>query len=192
MPNTSLINDTRFDNFITQLTELIEGNATQRLPEKIKPLLMDLVAHDDWLEAAYRQPHPDHYQQYLLYKDIQNRFSVVAFVWGPGQYTPIHDHQVWGVIGMLSGAEQSQSYRQEAREMVLVGAPVVLRPGDVEILSPETGDIHQVSNYFNDQVSISIHIYGSDIGTVNRFVYTPEGKAKSFISGYANSPLPAQ
>ena len=35
--------------------------------------------------AEYTQPHPQFYQQYLLYCCPQERFSVVSFVWGPGQ-----------------------------------------------------------------------------------------------------------
>src|SRR5690606_19230121 len=71
-----------------------------------------LTAHDDWLPAAMAQPHADRYQQYLLYGDPLERFSVVSFVWGPGQSTPVHDHTVWGVIGVLRGSEISAPYRQ--------------------------------------------------------------------------------
>ena len=34
-----------------------------------------------------------------------SRFSVVSFVWGPGQKTPVHDHRTWGLVGILRGAE---------------------------------------------------------------------------------------
>ena len=44
------------------------------------------------LSAA--QPHPQYYQQHLLHCDPLERFSVVSFVWGPGQKTPVHDHTV--------------------------------------------------------------------------------------------------
>jgi predicted metal-dependent enzyme (double-stranded beta helix superfamily) len=33
-------------------------------------------------------------------------------VWGPGQTTPIHDHRVWGLIGMLRGSEYSQGFER--------------------------------------------------------------------------------
>jgi predicted metal-dependent enzyme (double-stranded beta helix superfamily) len=36
-------------------------------------------------------------------------------------------------------------------------------------------------------VSISIHVYGANIGTVRRSVYAEDGTRKPFISGYANS-----
>jgi predicted metal-dependent enzyme (double-stranded beta helix superfamily) len=61
-----------------------------------------------------------------------------------------------------------------------------LVPGQVEAVSPKVGDIHQVSNAHSDQVSISIHVYGANIGAVRRAVYQPDGSEKPFISGYSN------
>src|SRR5689334_15094199 len=75
--------------------------------------MRELVSRDDWLPEAMAKPHPQYYQQYLLYADPQDRFSVVSFVWGPGQKTPVHDHTVWGVIGMLRGGETSEPFRRE-------------------------------------------------------------------------------
>ena len=90
---------------------------------------------------------------------------------------------------MLRGAELSQSY--VLRDGVLQNdqAPQKLWPGDVIRLSPNDGDIHQVSNGI-DQPSISIHVYGADIGAIRRSVFTPDGASKPFISGYANTVLP--
>jgi 3-mercaptopropionate dioxygenase len=68
-------------------------------------LLKKLVSCDDWLSDAYAQPHPTYYHQLLLHADSTERFSVVSFVWGPGQATPIHDHTVWGLIGMRRGGK---------------------------------------------------------------------------------------
>jgi len=116
---------------------------------------------------------------------------VVSFVWGPGQVTPIHDHRVWGLIGMLRGEEISQNYvRNGLGELVAEGQPVRLTPGAVEKISPSELDIHQVSNAFSDRVSVSIHVYGGNIGAVSRAVYLPDGQQKTFISGYSNRTLP--
>ena len=60
--------------------------------------------------------------------------------------------------------------------------------GDLYSLTqPQTiGDIHRVINPL-DQVSISIHCYGADIGRVRRHVFDPAtGAIKDFVSGYAN------
>lgn len=150
-------------------------------------LLHDLLAIDDWLPEECAQPDPQYYRQYLLYRDPDARYSVVSFVWGPGQRTPIHDHTVWGLIGLLRGAEVEQAYARAADgTLVPHGAPHRLEPGTVAAVSPALGDIHQVANAYSDRVSIGIHVYGADIGAVDRSVFTTDGTVKPFRSGYAN------
>jgi len=94
----------RFQAFASSLTSLINRKPDEAtILQEGRALLQALVAQDDWLAPAHAVPHPERYQQFLLYVDPQDRFSVVSFVWGPGQATPIHDHTVWGLIGMLRG-----------------------------------------------------------------------------------------
>ncbi|MCE1085418.1 cysteine dioxygenase [Pseudomonas monteilii] len=185
-------NPERLRHFIDSLAELLEQQPDEAtLLDRGRGLLASLVAQDDWLPDDLAQPDPQRYQQYLLHCDSRQRFSVVSFVWGPGQRTPIHDHRVWGLIGMLRGAEYSQNFTRDAQGALQPsGAPVRLAPGQVEAVSPRIGDIHQVSNAFSDQVSISIHVYGGNIGAVKRAVYAEDGSKKAFISGYSNTRLP--
>ncbi|AGZ35150.1 cysteine dioxygenase [Pseudomonas sp. SWI6] len=178
--------------FISELSDLLDRETDEAaLLDHGQGLLGSLVAHDDWLPADLAQPDPTRYQQYLLHCDSRQRFSIVSFVWAPGQRTPIHDHRVWGLIGMLRGAEYSQGFaRTEQGALVPAGEPVRIDPGHVEAVSPRIGDIHQVSNAFDDRVSISIHVYGANIGAVRRAVYLADGSEKAFISGYTNTRLP--
>ncbi|MDO7896219.1 cysteine dioxygenase [Pseudomonas citrulli] len=182
----------RLRAFIGALAELIDSNPREGdLLHRGGKLLGQLVSHDDWLPEEFARPDTERYQQYLLHADSRQRFSVVSFVWGPGQSTPIHDHRIWGLIGMLRGAEYSQGFeRHPDGHLVAEGVRLQLRPGQVEAVSPKVGDIHQVSNAFDDQVSISIHVYGANIGAVRRAVYQPDGSEKLFISGYSNAFLP--
>ena len=180
----------RFHHFLAHMTRLIERSPSEM--EAISEgsrLLADLVSVDDWLLPDFGQPHPNHYQQYLLYADPADRFSVVSFVWGPGQATPIHDHTVWGLIGMLRGSEICQPYsRMSDGRWAPAGLQIQMIQGDIEVVSPRLGDVHKVWNASQDQVSISIHIYGANIGKVRRSVYYTDGSRKTFISGYSNIP----
>ncbi|WP_288377286.1 cysteine dioxygenase [uncultured Pseudomonas sp.] len=182
----------RLRHFIGELSDLLDRYPDEAtLLDQGHTLLHSLVAHDDWLPEALAQPDPARYQQYLLHCDSRQRFSVVSFVWGPGQSTPIHDHRVWGLIGMLRGAEYAQGFTRDAHgALVAQGERLRIDPGHVEAVSPRIGDIHQVSNAFDDRVSISIHVYGANIGAVSRAVYLPDGSEKPFISGYSNTSLP--
>jgi predicted metal-dependent enzyme (double-stranded beta helix superfamily) len=182
----------RFRQFVGDLAELLDRTSSE--PEVLEQgavLLQRLVSHDDWLPEIAAQPDPQRYQQFLLHADARQRFSVVSFIWGPGQSTPIHDHRVWGLIGMLRGAEYSQAFKRIADgRLVAEGTPIRLEPGQVEAVSPSVGDIHQVSNAFDDRVSISIHVYGANIGAVKRAVYSENGEEKPFVSGYSNAGIP--
>ena len=178
--------------FISEIAQLVDQNFPEtHLLEQGAVALGKLIAEDDWLPDAYAQPSPDRYQQFLLYADARQRFSVVSFVWGPGQQTPVHDHTVWGLVGVLRGAEVARSYgRDDDGALVTSGEDQLLERGAVAAVSPTIGDIHRVSNAFDDRVSISIHVYGANIGGVSRHVYPLDGPPKPFVSGYTNDTLP--
>ena len=179
----------RLQEFVDALATVVEsGGGEARVLAGAREAMKRLVAADDWLPEEMTRPHPQYYQQYLLHCDPRERFSVVSFVWGPGQKTPVHDHTVWGVIGMLRGGETCTPFRREAGGVVPAGEAVTLRPGDVDAVSPSIGDIHRVANAYEDRVSISIHAYGANIGKVRRHVYDlGTGAVKEFVSGYANA-----
>jgi predicted metal-dependent enzyme (double-stranded beta helix superfamily) len=184
----------KIKTFVAEMDNIL---ANDRLSEtqllgQAKSLMLGLIGQDDWLDDAYAQPHPEHYQQYPLYVCPQGRFSLVSFVWGPGQSTPVHDHTVWGVIGMLRGSETAENYEQLADGSMRLSGQTELRAGMVDCVSPTIGDIHRVANRYDDRVSISIHLYGADIGAVKRHVFNPQtGEVKSFTSGYAQPVLGA-
>ena len=178
--------------FISEIAQLVDKDFSEtHLLEQGAVALSKLIAEDDWLPDAYAQPSPDRYQQFLLYADARQRFSVVSFVWGPGQQTPIHNHTVWGLVGVLRGAEIARSYvRNDHGALVTSGEDALLERGAVAAVSPTIGDIHRVSNAFDDRVSISVHVYGANIGGVSRHVYPLDGPPKPFVSGYTNDTLP--
>jgi predicted metal-dependent enzyme (double-stranded beta helix superfamily) len=183
---------TRLREFVRSFTRLVDENpGEERIFTDGRALLEDLVTHDDWLPEAFAKAHPDRYQQFLLYCDPLERFSVASFVWGPGQTTPVHDHTVWGRVGVLRGAELCEEFRVgESGEVVAAGSHRI-RPGAIDLVSPRVGDVHRVSNALADAPSISIHVYGANIGAVKRHVYdAPGGAARTFVSGYSSDVLP--
>jgi len=188
-------NIARLRRFVQDMTRLVErhGADEPRMLEEGERCLRALITHDDWLPDAFAQPSPESYRQYLLYCDPLERFSVVSFVWLPGQRTPIHDHTVWGLVGVMRGEEQCDEYAEPA------GAAQPLRPtgthrvkpGDVDRVSPRIGDVHVVSNAGHEGPAISIHVYGANIGAVRRHRFDPEtGAPREFISGYHNMTVP--
>lgn len=174
-----------FTEFVGAMTALVGATRDERvLLAQGRKLLARLLADERWLPAACAVPRPDRYAQYLLYCDPAQRFSVVSFVWGPGQQTPVHDHTVWGLVGMLRGAELCEEYELVGGRPRPAGRAHRLRPGQIEAVSPTVGDWHRVSNALDDQASISIHVYGADIGAVRRHMLDARGGVVEFVSGY--------
>jgi predicted metal-dependent enzyme (double-stranded beta helix superfamily) len=189
-----MTNIARLRGFIQDMTRLVDlhGANEPRMLDEGERCLHTLITHDDWLPEEFAQPSQASYRQYLLYCDPMERFSVVSFVWLPGQRTPIHDHTVWGLVGVMRGAEQCDEYADP-----LPGAPLrptgahQVKPGDVDRVSPRIGDVHVVSNAGHDGPAVSIHVYGANIGAVRRHTFDPEtGAPREFISGYHNTTLP--
>ncbi len=182
----------RLRGFVADFTRLVETAPPEPvLIDEGTRLLAALILHDDWLPPAFAQPDPIRYRQYLLHCDPLERFSVVSFVWGPGQRTPVHDHRVWGLVGVLRGAELESRFTHAADGTLVAGAEARLGAGQIATVSPHGVDLHQVSNALADQPSISIHVYGTNIGAQRRATYdAATGAARDFISGYSNDAVP--
>jgi 3-mercaptopropionate dioxygenase len=109
---------------------------------------------------------------------------------GAGQRTSIHNHTVWGLVGVMRGAEQCAEYsvpHDLADVELRCNQEHRLERLQIDRVSPVIGDWHAVSNALVDEVSISIHVYGADIGRVERSVFDPLARrVKPFVSGYSN------
>lgn len=181
-------NLSRLRGFVQDMTHLVgrHGGDEARMLDEGAKLLRDLVTRDDWLPEAYAAPSPESYRQYLLYCDPLERFSVVSFVWMPGHRTPIHDHTVWGLVGVMRGVEMCEEFSPDIRKT----NSHEVKPGDVDRVSPRIGDVHVVSNA-GPLTAVSIHVYGANIGAVRRHTFDPAtGQPKEFVSGYHNAAVP--
>ena len=132
----------------------------------------------------------DKFSNNLLYRPEDRIFSVMGGNWLPGQTTPIHDHLTWAIVGVYDGEERESIYRRtdngsdprKARlEMV---SERINKKGHVTVLGKSA--IHRIDN-ISIRPSLSIHMYGLDIGTAERHSYDPHtGEISAFVSGYCN------
>lgn len=135
-------------------------------------------------DARYRAMQPDApYGSWLLHFDRNSGLSVVLDVFGPGQVAAIHNHCTWGAFGCLVGAEIEREY------CIQHGVPVetawrMMNPGDVRTVDPPGDSFHQVE-CASPEASISLHIYGRDIGRIDRRRWD-ETQFVTFQSGYSN------
>ncbi|MGB3500645.1 MAG: cysteine dioxygenase [Mesorhizobium sp.] len=179
-------------HFVGDMTRIADASLAEAdMLASATPLLGDLLKSDDWLPDQFAQANPDRYQQYLLYCDPLERFSLVSFVWDVGQCTPIHDHTVWGLIGVLRGSEVSNRYEIDNGNLQCTSEQEILEAGQIDAVSPNIGDIHKVWNGRRTGPSVSIHLYGGNIGQITRHAFGGQAsEAKSFTSGYSLPVIP--
>ena len=106
------------------------------------------------------------YARRELYCSEEHGYCVVAMTWGPGQGTPIHDHDgMWCVEGVWSGALEVVQYERLANEeghwrFQPVGS-IQAGPGSAGSLIPPH-EYHTIRNP-TDDVAVSLHIYSGQM-----------------------------
>ena len=158
------------DNISTLLRRTADSAVLCR---EIALLLPAFLAQAHRLPEELRRPDPNGYRRSLLHEDYDGAFSIGCFVWSPGQYTPIHDHTGWGVIGVAAGALRETSYSLENGHPVAQGSKR-LASGVCAWCLPDEGDIHRVGAD-GTETALSIHIYGARFATVCRTRYAEAG-----------------
>ncbi|HWJ93920.1 MAG TPA: cysteine dioxygenase [Telluria sp.] len=179
--------------FVREFTRLVDSGASEeRIFTEGRALLARLVREDGWLPEEFAQPDAARFRQHLLHCDPLERFSVSATVFAPGQGTPVHDHTVWGMVGVLRGEEKCEEFAvPHGNGPMAPTGEHVLRRGDIDLVSPRIGDIHRVSNPRADMPSVSIHVYGANIGVTPRHRYDERtGEAFGFVNSYVNTVVP--
>jgi 3-mercaptopropionate dioxygenase len=162
-----------------------EPNESDWLAEG-KRIVQQLLIDDAWLPDSHAASHPQYYQQHALHIDAANRFSLSSFVWGPNQGTPVHNHTIAGLVGVLRGAEMCQRYSDDGSRKI--GKECRLNPGDIDVVSPTIGDVHTVRNAYDDRNSISIHLYRGNIAGTPRNVFK-DGEKRPFVSSYSSAAV---
>jgi 3-mercaptopropionate dioxygenase len=156
----------------------------------LRPLMQRLVSTPGSVPAEAFTPRKDRFANNLVYRPADRAFSIMAGNWLPGQTTPIHDHLTWAVVGVYEGEERESIFRRtddrtdpKKARLELVSERTNAK-GHVTVLGEAA--IHRIDNV-TSKPSLSIHMYGLDIGTAERHSYDPvTGAVTKFVSGYCN------
>ena len=115
-------------------------------------------------------------------------FSVIGGVFLSVQATPIHDHFTWALIGMYEGKERESYYKRiddgSSPKVAVIkkAGEKINEKGHVSVLGK--AGIHRIENV-SDAPSLSVHVYGLDIGNTQRNTYNQvTGELGTFVSGY--------
>jgi predicted metal-dependent enzyme (double-stranded beta helix superfamily) len=140
------------------------------------------------LQPQHLRSDPARYTRNLLHAARDGSLSLFALVWLPGQWTPIHDHGTWGVVGVLEGTLVEQGYmRQDANPheerdqgiLLVRGGLVLLAPGAVSTFVPNPDHIHQTGVPQDEPKVVSLHLYGRVLSSFH--VYDLEAGTRALI-----------
>jgi predicted metal-dependent enzyme (double-stranded beta helix superfamily) len=140
----------------------------------LAPLMLELIAAaGQFLEPRHYRSDPAHYTRNLVYDAPDNSLSLYAVVWLPGQWTPVHDHGSWGVVGVIEGVLEERSYVRLSPERgadagieLVRGGVILLGAGAVTSFVPNPDHIHITGVPAERRRAVSLHLYGR---TMNRF-----------------------
>jgi predicted metal-dependent enzyme (double-stranded beta helix superfamily) len=150
----------------------------------LAPLMLDLIEQaGTFLGPQHYRSDPGSYARNLVYDAPDESLSLYSIVWLPGQWTPIHDHGSWGVVGVIEGILEERSYVRlspdrgaDADISLARGGTVLLRHGAVTSFVPNPDHIHVTGVPPERPRAVSLHLYGRmmsdfniyDVGTRTR------------------------
>jgi 3-mercaptopropionate dioxygenase len=170
-------------SFISDVDRITgEETDAHKITERISPLLGQLVKSPDSVPAEYLGSPVGQRGRYMLHRAA--RFNVTSVVWRPGDRAGAHNHETWGVIGVIANEIEETRYR-----VIETGAThahlTTLRvtrhgPGAVSCLVP--GDeVHAMYNPTNRD-TVEIHVYGRDLVGLGRRAWAEDGSVKPLVS----------
>jgi 3-mercaptopropionate dioxygenase len=153
----------------------------------IAPLMLDLATGaDKFLSADHFRSDPEHYARNAIYIAPSGNLSLFALVWLPGQWTPVHDHGCWGVVGIVRGVLEERSYMSATGDITAdsgirlkQGGVILLNPGSVSSFVPNPDHIHRTGVASGRETCVSLHLYGRNMNSFH--IYDVEAGTRRMI-----------
>ncbi len=145
--------------------------------QAIAPLMVRLVGRAKaFLKPAHYRSDPAHYARNAVYIAPDRTLSLYTLVWLPGQWTPIHDHGSWGVVGVVEGMLEERAYMAVDGEIqrndgirLKRGGMVLLPPGAVTTFVPNPDHIHKTGVPADRGPVVSLHLYGRMMNSFHEY-----------------------
>lgn len=153
----------------------------------IAPLMQSLAAGaDKFLTTEHFRSDPEHYARNAIYIAPSGNLSLFTLVWLPGQWTPVHDHGSWGVVGIVRGVLEERSYLSASGEITADdnirlkrGGVILLNPGSVSSFVPNPDHIHRTGVPHARETCVSLHLYGRNMDSFH--IYDVEAGTRRLI-----------
>jgi predicted metal-dependent enzyme (double-stranded beta helix superfamily) len=183
---TTTAHSAKMQELIRRLDEACAVRDDEGRCLRVKDVLIDIVnSGEDFIDAPFLEPAAERYARRLLHRDPQNRYTMLAMVWGPGQATPLHDHAgIWCVECVYRGKIEVTSYSVRGGDpeqgLVLFEKARVVTAGigEAGALIPPF-EYHTIANV-TDTPSVTIHVYGGEMTHCHIFTPVEGGYRREF------------
>lgn len=137
----------------------------------VAPLMETLLKGPrGFLKESHYRCDPDHYARNLITAAPDGSLSLYALVWLPGQWTPVHDHGAWGVVGVVEGVLEERSYMCPDGEIkcdegirLRRGGTILIGQGSITSFVPNPDHIHMTGVPTTRPRAVSLHLYGRNM-----------------------------
>ena len=173
--------------FIEDLDRITRSETSQEhIVAKAKPLLAKLIVQRDCIDEKYTRRGATAYGRYMLHR--APLFNVSSVVWAPGDNAKAHNHDTWGLVGVIENEIQETRFRRNDdgtragyADLEVTGV-VSNKAGMVSCLVAPVDDIHEMNNV-TDRNTVEIHVYGKDLTDMPRLRFDIDSKiVKTFAS----------
>jgi 3-mercaptopropionate dioxygenase len=177
------------ESFIADCRRIAGGCAESAdCVQAIAPLMARLIGQaGGFLKPSHYRSDPAHYARNAIHVATDRDLSLYALVWLPGQWTPIHDHGSWGVVGVVEGVLEERAYMAVDGEItrdsdirLKRGGMVLLPPGAVTTFVPNPDHIHKTGVAEDRERVVSLHLYGRMMSSFH--VYDVEARTRQLVN----------
>jgi predicted metal-dependent enzyme (double-stranded beta helix superfamily) len=141
----------------------------------LAPLMLELIAEaGTFLEPQHYRSSDTGYSRNLVFDAPDASLSLYSIVWLPGQWTPVHDHGSWGVVGVVEGLLEERSWVRLSPDRgadegidLARGGTILLPRGAVTSFVPNPDHIHVTGVPAERARAVSLHLYGRTMSDFN-------------------------
>jgi predicted metal-dependent enzyme (double-stranded beta helix superfamily) len=134
--------------------------SARQMGDRVVAALKSAPAIADLLSPDQREVSALGYARRLIYGDPAGRFTILALIWGTGQFSPVHAHQTWCAYAVCDHALTETEYAFEANRAV-PQRTVERQPGYCCFGPGGLDQIHRLGNA-GVRPATSLHVYGVD------------------------------
>ena len=173
-------------DFVEDLDRITRAESSQaKIIAAAKPLLAELVQNPNCIEPRFKQHGGKSYGRYMLHR--APLFNVTSVVWGPGDGAKAHNHETWGLVGVLENELQETRFQRrddgtkEAWADLEVTAVNSNKAGMVSTLLAPDDDIHEMLNVTQNN-TVEVHVYGKDLANLPRLQFDVANRSVKFFA----------